>query len=129
VYIGDKEYLSVKNNFFKWTIDIPFNSFDNPVSQEAIDDPAFKSFLMIKEVKTDFDILNDLTILNDLSLPDDLLIIDDSKAFKEFPNTSFHPEIEPSRQIVTPVNIKIFSTLIYKLCIEQDIQIQGIPLD
>lgn len=123
--IGLGETLEVidedTNPKFKWVKDVPLTAFDAEIPRECFDDPTLQSHLIIKAVRADFDILNDCEYEHHHPGHD-----------PEYPDEGHKPYIDNGphgTQGATEILLSLFVDVLDKLGVDQDILIEGIPLD
>ena len=100
ITIGKGETLAINNGYFVWSKDVPFTEFDRPLPPTIFDDPTLSSHLIVRAIRPEFDVLTD--------------------CFCESEG-----ELIPGTQVL----LALFADLLDKLGVEQDVLIQGIPLD
>ncbi|CDF58465.1 hypothetical protein [Thermobrachium celere] len=119
--IGVGETLEVidqdTNPKFKWVKDVPLTAFDAEIPKECFDDPTLQSHLLIKAVRSDYDILNDCKLTQH---PVGHNIEGEPPYIENGPHAS---------QGATEILLSIFVDVLDKLGVDQDILIEGIPLD
>ncbi|WDC83569.1 hypothetical protein PL321_12920 [Caloramator sp. mosi_1] len=118
--IGHTESLEIigigTNPKFKWVKDVPLTEFDAPIPPECFDDPTIQSHLLIKAVKPEYDILNDC--------PYTVHAVGHDETGTTWQLQGYH-----APQGATEVYLSLFVDVLDKLGVDQDILIEGIPLD
>lgn len=117
---------------FKWTKCVPLTEFDAEIPCEVFEDPTLQSHLLIKAVRPEYDILNDCPYSTgtggSITAPipgigphgvghdvdgDDGGVINGWHSYKG----------------ATEIKLALYAELLDKLGVEQDILIEGIPMD
>lgn len=118
--IGYGETLEIigigTNPKFKWVKDVPLTEFDAPIPPECFDDPTIQSHLLIKAIKPEYDILNDC--------PYTTHAVGHTSTGQTWQLNGIH-----APQGATEILLSLFVDVLDKLGVDQDILIEGIPLD
>lgn len=100
IVIGIGETLNINNGYFVWSKDVPFAEFDKPLPPTVFDDPTLSSHLIIRAIRPESDVLTDCFCQGETAL---------------IPGTQ--------------VSLALFADILDKLGIEQDVLVQGVPVD
>lgn len=100
IVIGTGETLTINNGYFVWSKDVLFTDFDKPLPPTVFDDPTLSSHLIVRAIRPEFDVLTDCLC-----------------------------ECEGKHIPGTKVQLALFADILDKLGVEQDILVQGVPLD
>jgi len=100
IAVDSGETLTISNGYFVWSKDVPFAEFDKPLPPTVFDDPTLSSHLVLRAVRSESDV-----------------------------HAECFCECEKSRIPGTEVSLALFADILDKLGIEQDILVQGVPVD
>lgn len=98
-------------SWFEYSVTIPFTDFEPNLRQCELEDPTLESHILLKNRKSDFDVLNSVRI----------------PATVAYSATALGNFTIDSYIYATEVDFSLYEDIIDKLGIDQDINIEGVP--